>query len=91
MEKMKISKNVTIDDDNYFVVKALMSQTKKNFSQTLDLIIVQWVRLSNEAKERRSIEENERLQAELKKNLEIHKKEAAEKLKQMKKAKVIKE
>ena len=87
---MKISKNVTIDEDQFFIVKGLMSITRKNFSQTLDLIIQQWARYSKEAKERREIENQEALHAELKKNLEIHKKEAKDKLEQMKKAKVVK-
>jgi len=77
-DKTKISKTVTLDYDNFDVVKQLMEKTRLNFSRTIDLIIVQWLRFQQDLRKEQAYIE----QLEVKRQIE--------KFDQSKKAKVVK-
>lgn len=77
MGKLKLSKSVTLTMDNVLVIEQMMEKTKQNFSKTLNYVLSDWVKIRTELAKAGRAKQNE---------LDVSKK-----IKNIKKAKVIKE
>jgi len=47
-ESIKVSKNVTFKMENIDVIEQVMASSRKNFSQSLNIIIDSWARMRSE-------------------------------------------
>jgi hypothetical protein len=77
MEKLKLSKSVTLTMDNVLVIEQMMTKTKTNFSKTLNYVLSDWIKIRQELSRAGQAKKDE---------LELSKQ-----IQDIKKAKVIKE
>lgn len=82
LRNLKVSKNVTFELDNLMVIQQLMARTKRNFSQTVNILIKNWVTMNKIYEEQK--QENEE-------QAEKHRRELREKEIALKQATPIKE
>jgi hypothetical protein len=80
--QLKISKNVTFELDNLLVIERFMTRTKKNFSQTVNILIRDWITIQKLYKE------NQEQEQQIK---EQHERELREQELKIKQAKPLKE
>lgn len=59
MQKLKLSKSITMTIDNIMVVEQMMSKTKQNFSRTLDYILGDWVKVRTMLRQNKMVDQQE--------------------------------
>jgi len=61
---LKVSKNVTFEMDNLMAIEELMTRTRRNFSQTLNILIKNWITMQRQLKKVQDDEEKIKQQYE---------------------------
>jgi len=57
MTNLKVSKNVTFEMDNLMVIEQLMTRTRRNFSQTVNILIRNWVTMNRMYEEQKKTDD----------------------------------